>query len=188
MQDADGRRVAFGRLWSEQVQAGSAGARVRRPRSMVSVAGTTVIRRAMPASDHLVAGHDWPPSRLETAAGRPLRYRPELTANALRLVHVQPQPNRYIERRLPWQNPWVERFGGRLRDGLLAVEAFHSVLEVRVLVAEWRVEHITVRPHNTQVLTDLAGSVVRGQRGRYAKQDQARPPLATKQAKRSYLG
>jgi hypothetical protein len=81
----------------------------------------------------------------------------------------------------------VERFGGRQRDGLLAVEAFNSVLEVRVLVAERRIEHTTVRPHNTQVLTDLAGSVVRGQRDRHAKEDQARPPLARKRAKRSYL-
>jgi hypothetical protein len=48
-----------------------------------------------------------------------------------------------------------------LRDGLLAVGAFHSVLEVRVLVAEWRIEHTTVRPHNTQARTDVAGSVVR---------------------------
>jgi hypothetical protein len=36
----------------------------------------------------------------------------------------------------PWQNPYVESFGGRPRDELLAVEAFSSLLEARVLVED----------------------------------------------------
>ena len=50
----------------------------------------------------------------------------------------------YIEPGSPWQNPYVESFGGRLRDELLAVEAFSSLLEARVLVEDWRIEYNTV--------------------------------------------
>jgi putative transposase len=44
--------------------------------------------------------------------------------------------------------PYVESFGGRLRDELLAVEAFSSLLEARVLVEDWRIEYNTVRTHS----------------------------------------
>jgi putative transposase len=54
----------------------------------------------------------------------------------------------YIEPGSPWQNPYVESFGGRLRDELLAVEAFSSLLEARVLVEDWRIEYNTLRPHS----------------------------------------
>jgi transposase InsO family protein len=54
----------------------------------------------------------------------------------------------YIEPGSPWQNPYVESFGGRLRDELLAVEAFNSLLEARVLVEDWRIEYNTLRPHS----------------------------------------
>jgi hypothetical protein len=37
---------------------------------------------------------------------------------------------------------------GRLRDELLAVEAFTSLLEAMVLVEDWRIEYNTLRPHS----------------------------------------
>lgn len=51
---------------------------------------------------------------------------PQLTATALR------DWCRFtgdIEPGSPWQNPWVESFGGRMRDELLAIEQFASLLE-----------------------------------------------------------
>jgi putative transposase len=52
---------------------------------------------------------------------------PELTANALRnWCRFNQAETSYIEPGSPWQNPYVESFGGRLRDELLAVEAFSS--------------------------------------------------------------
>ena len=42
----------------------------------------------------------------------------------------------------------MESFGGRLRDELLAVEAFNTLLEAQVLVEDWRIEYNTVRPHS----------------------------------------
>jgi len=43
----------------------------------------------------------------------------------------------------------VESLGGRLRDELLVVEAFSSLLEAQVLVKDWRIEYNTVRLHST---------------------------------------
>jgi putative transposase len=74
---------------------------------------------------------------------------PELTANALRdWCRFTGAGTSYIEPGSPWQNPYVESFGSRLRDELLAVEAFSSLLEPRVLVEDWRIEYNTVRPHS----------------------------------------
>jgi len=53
---------------------------------------------------------------------------PELTANALRdWCRFTGAGTSSIEPGSPWQNPYVESFGGRLRDELLAVEAFSSL-------------------------------------------------------------
>jgi putative transposase len=74
---------------------------------------------------------------------------PELIANALRdWCRFTGSGTSYIEPGSPWQNPYVESFGGRLRDELLAVEAFSSLLEAQVLVEDWRIEYNTLRPHS----------------------------------------
>ena len=83
------------------------------------------------------------------AAVHPLDNGPELTANALRdWCRFTGAGTSYIEPGSPWQNPYVESFGGRLRDELLAVEAFNTLLEAQVLVEDWRIEYNTVRPHS----------------------------------------
>jgi putative transposase len=74
---------------------------------------------------------------------------PELTANALRdWCRFTGSGTSYIEPGSPWQNPYVESFGSRLRDELLAVEAFTTLLEAQVLVEDWRIEYNTIRPHS----------------------------------------
>ena len=74
---------------------------------------------------------------------------PELTANALRdWCRFNQAGTSSIEPGSPWQNPYAESFGGRLRDELLAVEAFNTLLEAQVLVQDWRIESNTVRPHS----------------------------------------
>jgi putative transposase len=93
--------------------------------------------------DHLVAGRGAPPRFIRCDNG------PELTANALRdWCRFNQAGTSYIEPGAPWQNPYVESFGGRLRDELLAVEAFNTLLEARVLVEDWRIEYNTLRPHS----------------------------------------
>jgi hypothetical protein len=49
----------------------------------------------------------------------------------------------------------MESFGGRLRDELLAVEAFSTLLEARVLVEDWRIEYNILRPYSALGLPDL---------------------------------
>jgi putative transposase len=57
---------------------------------------------------------------------------PELTVNALRdWCRFTGAETSYIKPGAPWQNPYVESFGGRLREELLAVEAFSALLEAR---------------------------------------------------------
>jgi transposase InsO family protein len=92
--------------------------------------------------------------RLVVERGRPPRFirmdnGPELTANALRdWCRFTGAGTSYIEPGSPWQNPYVESFGSRLRDELLAVEAFNTLMEAQLLVEDWRIEYNTVRPHS----------------------------------------
>jgi transposase InsO family protein len=53
----------------------------------------------------------------------------------------------FIEKGMPQQNAYVERFNGSMRDEVLNGELFHSVLEARVVIAEWVQEYNTLRPH-----------------------------------------
>ncbi len=74
---------------------------------------------------------------------------PELTANALRdWCRFTSTQTSYIDPGSPWQNPWVESYGARMRDELLAIEQFGSLLEAQVLVADWRQEYNNYRPHS----------------------------------------
>lgn len=74
---------------------------------------------------------------------------PELTANAVRdWCQFSRAGASYIEPGSPWQNPWVESYGSRMRDELLAIEQFETLLEAQVLVADWRDEYNTYRPHS----------------------------------------
>jgi putative transposase len=95
------------------------------------------------ALDRLVAERGTTPRFIRCDNG------PELTANALRdWCRFTGAGTSYIEPGSPWQNPYVESFGGRLRDELLAVEAFNTLLEAQVLVEDWRIEYNTLRPHS----------------------------------------
>ncbi len=74
---------------------------------------------------------------------------PELTAHALRdWCRFAGAGTSYIDPGSPWQNPWVESYGSRMRDELLAIEQFDCLLEAQVLVADWRAEYNDYRPHS----------------------------------------
>ena len=75
---------------------------------------------------------------------------PELTANALRdWCAFSGAGSSYIEPGAPWENPYVESFNGRLRDELLAVEQFDTLVEAQVLTEDWRIEYNTQRSHSS---------------------------------------
>lgn len=73
---------------------------------------------------------------------------PELIANALRdWCRFSRIGISYIEPGSPWENAYVESFNGRVRDELLNIEEFGSLLEAQVVVEAWRIEYNTYRPH-----------------------------------------
>jgi putative transposase len=54
----------------------------------------------------------------------------------------------YIAPGKPTQNAFIESFNGRLRDELLNETLFVSLAHARVLLAAWRLDYSTVRPHS----------------------------------------
>ena len=75
---------------------------------------------------------------------------PELTAHAIRdWCRATGASTAYIEPGSPWENPFVESFGSRVRDEMLGVEVFDTLLEARVVIEDWRTEYNTVRPHSS---------------------------------------
>ncbi len=74
---------------------------------------------------------------------------PEMTANALKdWCRFSKAGSAYIEPGSPWQNPYVESFGSRVRDELLTVELFSCLAEAKVLVEDWREDYNHHRPHS----------------------------------------
>jgi putative transposase len=55
----------------------------------------------------------------------------------------------YIEPGSPWQNAWIESFNSRVRDELLNIQQFDSLLEAKVLIEDWRNEYNNLRPHSS---------------------------------------
>jgi putative transposase len=93
--------------------------------------------------DRLVGEHGTAPAFIRCDNG------PELTANALRdWCRFSRAGSAYIEPGSPWQNPYVESFGSRVRDELLSVELFSCLAEARVLIEDWRQDYNEHRPHS----------------------------------------
>jgi transposase InsO family protein len=75
---------------------------------------------------------------------------PELTSNALRdWCRFSGTGTSYIEPGSPWENPFVESFGSRMRDEVLSTEQFDRLLEAQVLIGDWKHEYNHDRPHSS---------------------------------------
>ncbi len=93
---------------------------------------------------------------------------PEFTANALRdWCRFSHAGSAYIEPGSPWQNAYVESFGSRIRDELLAVEIFSCLAEAKIMVEDWRQDYNEHRPHSALGMQPPA----RFARGWRARQD-----------------
>jgi putative transposase len=55
----------------------------------------------------------------------------------------------YIEPGSPWENAYVESFNGKLEDELLGRESFHTLVESKVIIEQYRVEYNHERPHSS---------------------------------------
>ena len=86
--------------------------------------------------------------------GVPLHIRsdngPEFIAKAIRAwMAATALETLYIEPGAPWENGYAESFNSKVRDELLNVEEFGSMLEAKVLAKEWRQDYNRVRPHSS---------------------------------------
>lgn len=54
----------------------------------------------------------------------------------------------YIDPGSPWQNPWVESFHSRLRDGCLNREIFLGLREAQLVIGDYRELYNHERPHS----------------------------------------
>ena len=134
--------------------------------------------------DRLVAQRGTPPAFLRCDNG------PEMTANALRdWCRFSRAGSAYIEPGSPWQNAYVESFGGRVRDELLAVELFGCLIEAQVLIEDWRIDYNQRRPHSALGMMTPAAFAAgyrqpaqgtkRGQAGEEPTDRAAVPPAAS---------
>ena len=88
--------------------------------------------------------HRGPPEHIRSDNG------PEFTAHRVRdwLENVGVK-TLFIEPGSPWENGFIESFNGKLRDELLNVELFDTLLEAKVLIERWRVHYNTERLHSS---------------------------------------
>ena len=76
---------------------------------------------------------------------------PEFTAKAVRKwLSRLGVKTLFIERGSPWENGYIESFNGKLRDELLNREIFTTLIEAKVLIADWRKEYNQIRPHSAK--------------------------------------
>ena len=93
--------------------------------------------------DKLVAEHGCVPGFIRMDNG------PELTAVAIAAWCAETGANCvFIDPGSPWENAWVESFNGRMRDELLNLWQFDSLLEAQVIIENWRIDYNTNRPHS----------------------------------------
>lgn len=92
--------------------------------------------------------------RLVAVHGHPVFIRmdngPEMTCHAIAdWCRFSATGSVFIEPGSPWQNAFVESFNGKLRDELLTIELFHSLLEAKVMAEDYRKLYNTHRPHSS---------------------------------------
>jgi len=110
---------------------------------------TITVDRSIDA-DHVVAVLD----RLVVERGGPPAYvrfdnGPEFVASSIaQWCSFTKTGAIFIDPGSPWQNAWIESFNGKLRDELLNMWHFDSLLEARVLIEDWRVDYNQNRPHS----------------------------------------
>ena len=91
-------------------------------------------------------------------------YGTELTSSAiLRWSQERQVEWHYIAPGKPTQNAFVESFNGRLRDECLNETLFTSLAHARAVLAAWRQDYNTVRPHSQ--LGGRTPAQIAGQRG-----------------------
>jgi putative transposase len=90
-------------------------------------------------ADHTTRVLDRRPRARRRPGARPDGQRPpDDRQRPARPVPLQRAQRSFIEPGSPWQNPFVESFGSRVRDEVLSVEAFDSVIEAQTVINDWK--------------------------------------------------
>jgi transposase InsO family protein len=66
----------------------------------------------------------------------------------------------YIMPGSPWENGFIERFNGTLRDELLNPEIFYSLKEAKAMIENFRQEYNEIRPHSSLNYSPPAPKVI----------------------------
>ena len=74
----------------------------------------------------------------------------EFIANAVReFINDLGGKTAYIAPGSPWENGFIERFNGTLRDELLNREIFYTLKEAKIMIENYRKEYNQTRPHSS---------------------------------------
>ena len=74
----------------------------------------------------------------------------EMTSNTVAdWCRLSPSDISFIDPGSPWQNAYVESFNGKLRDELLGVEIFTTLLEAKIMAEDYRQDYNQNRPHSS---------------------------------------
>ena len=74
----------------------------------------------------------------------------EMTSNTVAdWCRFSPSDISFIDPGSPWQNAYVESFNGKLRDELLGVEIFTTLLEAKIMAEDYRQDYNQNRPHSS---------------------------------------
>jgi transposase InsO family protein len=74
----------------------------------------------------------------------------EFTAkNVQKFIHDVGAKTACITPGSPWENGFIERFNGTLRDELLNREVFYSLKEAKAMIENYRKEYNKIRPHSS---------------------------------------
>jgi transposase InsO family protein len=72
-----------------------------------------------------------------------------IAKNVQKFIHDLGAKTAYITPGSPWENGYIERFNGTLRDELLNLELFYSLKEARAMIENYRKEYNKIRPHSS---------------------------------------
>ncbi|MDI9960667.1 MULTISPECIES: IS3 family transposase [unclassified Rhodococcus (in: high G+C Gram-positive bacteria)] len=108
-----------------------------------------IVERSIPAEDLVTALEksfalwDGPPQVLRCDNG------PEFISEALRTFCEDRLGIGYVPPGQPWKNGYIESFNNRVRDECLNMNEFHSLLEARVVIEDWKQDYNTRHRHSS---------------------------------------